>query len=436
MSPLLWIGFLAIVVVLLTIDLRVTGAQDHALTTGEALSWTAFYVLLALLFNVAVFYVYEAQWLGAGVDEGGLTGREAAVQFFTAWLIEKSLSVDNIFVIALVFTHFGIGRREQHRVLFWGILGAVVFRGILILAGSELLEEFEWTAYVFGAVLILTAVRMLVVRHDNIEPEKSWIVRLARRRFPLTDGMRGEHFFVRENGHLLMTPLFLALLVVEGFDLLFAVDSVPAALAVTTDPFLVFTSNIFAILGLRALYFVLAGYMESLRYLKISLVFLISYVGVKLILSHTHPIPNVVSLAVIVVTLFVGVAASLLVSEDTAALVSPIADDLEELGEVTLRHIRKVVLFVVGSTVALLGLILVATPVPGTPVALAGLAILAVEFEWARRWLARTRAAIEEVEDVVREHLGLDDDDEATRASDGDAASVDVAAGGIHRGRE
>lgn len=415
MSPLLWIGFVAIVLALLALDLRITGAQDHALTTGEALSWTVFYIFLALLFNVGVFFIYENQWLGAGLEDGGIDGRAAAIQFFTAWIIEKSLSVDNIFVIALVFTHFGIGRREQHRVLFWGILGALVFRAILILAGSELLENFAWTSYVFGAVLLFTAARMLVVRHDNLEPEKSWIVRMARKRFPLTDGMRGEHFFVREEGRLLMTPLFLALLVVESFDLLFAVDSVPAALAVTSDPFLVFTSNIFAILGLRALYFVLAGYMETLRYLKISLVFLISYVGVKLILAHTHPIPNVISLAVITGTLAVGVIASLLAPVDTAAYVSPIAEDRDALGEVTLRHVRRVSMLVIGTTLVFCGLAFVATPLSEEPVVIAAIVLLACEVVWARRWLARTRESLEDEGHIVVHYLTDQDELEPSR---------------------
>ncbi len=220
--------------------------------------------------------------------------------------------MDNIFVIALIFAYFQVPAEQQHRVLFWGILGALVFRALMIVAGVALLTRFDWIVYVFGALLLLTAVRMIAVRHDNFRPHRNPIVQLCSRWFPLTEGFRGSAFFIREHGRLHATPLALALMVVESTDVVFAVDSIPAAFAVTTDPFLVLTSNIFAVLGLRALYFALAGLMARFRYLKMSLVFVLAYVGIKLILSHHFHIHTLVSLAVIAGFLSVGILASTL----------------------------------------------------------------------------------------------------------------------------
>lgn len=289
-----------------------------------ALGWVAFYVALAVAFSVFIYFSYQHNWLGIGLEwQEDLTGPEASVKFFTAWLLEWSLSVDNIFIIALIFSYFRVPAEQQHRVLFWGILGALVFRGLMILAGVALIRRFDWIVYVFGALLLLTAVRMLTARHDSLEPERNPLVRLCARCFPMTKDFRGSSFFVREAGRLHATPLAVALIVVETTDLLFAVDSIPAAFAVTTDPFLVLTSNIFAVLGLRALYFALAGLMDRFRYLKMSLVFILAYVGVKFMISQHFHIPAWVSLTVIAGFLAIGVMASL-VHRDTSPLESPL----------------------------------------------------------------------------------------------------------------
>lgn len=406
MTAWIWIVFIVFILGMLALDLGVLHRKAHVIHTNEALLWTAVWIVLALAFNVGVFYLYEQPSLDLGFGTSDdLTGRQAALQFFTGYLIEKSLSLDNIMVIALIFTYFQVPAIQQHRVLFWGVLGALIMRGVMIGAGTVLIQRFHWMIYVFGGLLLLTAVKLLVVRHDNIEPDRNVLVRVARRFLPVTSHYEGEHFFTRINGRLAMTPLFLVLLVVESTDLLFAIDSIPAIFAVTRDPFLVFTSNVFAILGLRSLYFALAGLMDRFRYLKMSLVFILAFVGVKMILSHHHPVPTGVSLSFIGGILVVGVLASILASHrDSARLVSPIpgatdphtppADlttSLEPFSEVVFRQLRRVFVILVGSTLLLVGLALLVLPGPGLLVIGVGLAILSAEFLWARLLLRRLK---------------------------------------------
>jgi tellurite resistance protein TerC len=409
MTIWLWIGFTALVLFLLALDLGVFNRTAHVVSTGEAFGWTALWVALALLFNVGIYYIYDQHWLGVGLDIGHpLGGSQAALQFFTGYLIEKSLSLDNIFVIALIFTYFGVPLRHQHRLLFWGILGALVLRGVMIVAGVALINRFSWMVYVFGGLLILTAVKMLVARHDNLEPDRNPLVRLARRVYPVSAELEDGRFFTRTGGRRAVTPMLLALLVIESTDVLFAVDSIPAIFAVTRDPFIVFTSNIFAILGLRSLYFVLASAMQHFRYLKMSLVFILAFVGVKMILAHHHPIPTAVSLAVIAGILVVGVLASIVPGHtDTAALVSPLAEEMEELVRPTVRRARRIVILVAGTTVVLFGTALLVLPGPGLLVIFAGLAILASEFIWARRLLRRVRTESEKLAEMTKRTLGI-----------------------------
>ena len=322
MSMLPWIGFLALVLTLLALDLGVFNRRPHVVSTREALGWTAVWVALSLSFNTLVYFMYEQHWLGIGQTVGHpLGGRQAAIEFCTAYLVEKSLSLDNIFVIALIFAYFQVPARLQHRVLFWGVLGALVLRGVMILAGLVFIERFSWVVYVFGGLLIVTAIKMLVAGDEKVEPDRNPLVRLVRRVFPIV-GYREHHFVVNEGGRRAVTTLLLALAMVESTDLLFAVDSIPAVFAVTRDPFLVFTSNVFAILGLRSLYFALAAVLEKFRYMKVSLVFILAFVGAKMILTHHYPIPALVSLTVIVTILLVGVLASLLHSRKGRALLS------------------------------------------------------------------------------------------------------------------
>jgi tellurite resistance protein TerC len=292
----LWAGFIVFVLAMLALDLGVFHRKAHTVSLREATVWSAVWVTLSLLFNAGLWY---------------FRGPEAGVQFLTGYLLEKSLSIDNIFVIALIFGYFAVPAIHQHRVLFWGILGALVMRAGFILAGAALLEAFHWIIYVFGAFLIVTGLKMALVRDTEIHPENNPVLRLVRRLIPVTSDYRAGHFFVREGGRWLATPLFLVLVLVETTDLVFAVDSIPAIFAVTADPFLVFTSNIFAILGLRSLYFLLAGVMQKFIYLKLGLASVLMFVGTKMAIMDLFKIPSLVSLLVVATLLTVAIVASL-----------------------------------------------------------------------------------------------------------------------------
>lgn len=285
----IWIGFLVFVLVVLALDLGVLNRKAHVISVREAMTFVLATVFLAALFTVFVYFGYERHWLGLGqvVDQVDGTindGRLAAVKFFTGYLIEMSLSMDNVFVIALIFDHLRVPARYQHRVLFWGILGALVMRGVMIVIGAQLVQRYHWVLYIFGLFLLYTAARMMLAKEEETPPEESGIVRVLARMFPITTQFHEHHFTVRSaNGTLMLTPLAVTLVLIEFTDLLFAVDSIPAIFAVTTDPFLVFTSNVFAILALRSLYFAIAGAIREFRYLKASLALILAVVGVKML---------------------------------------------------------------------------------------------------------------------------------------------------------
>jgi tellurite resistance protein TerC len=320
-----WIAFLVFVATMVALDLGVFHHKDKVITIRSALGWSAVWIALALIFNAVIFLLYENNYEWASLATEQLTGHQAAGQFLMGYVLEKSLSLDNIFVIAMVFSYFRVPLALQHRVLFWGILGAVVLRGVMIAVGVALINRFDWVIYLFGAFLFYSAVRMLMLRHENVEPGDNLLVRLARRWIPVTDRFHGHQFLVRVDGKIMATPLLLALLLVESSDVIFAVDSIPAVFAVTRDPFIIFTSNVFAILGLRSLYFVLATYMEKFRYLKHSLVFVLAFVGVKMILSNHYHIPDGASMGIIIGILMVGVLASIGGSDkDPVPLRSPL----------------------------------------------------------------------------------------------------------------
>jgi tellurite resistance protein TerC len=347
----IWAGFVLFVLLLLALDLGVFHRRHHVVSLREAVGWTAVWIACGLAFAGFVYAGYENQWLGLGtapdvVDRSAAfpdgtvnDGRSALVKYLTGYVVEKSLSVDNVFVIAMIFGMLGVPAMYQHRVLFWGILGALLMRGVMIAVGAKLIAEFSWILYVFGVFLIVTAVKMLLVK-EATDPSRSPAVRLARRLFPVTDRFHGHHFLVRAGsaasyaaetpgapalddpavsrarpGSLLLTPLALALIMVEATDLVFAVDSIPAIFAITADPFLVFTSNVFAILGLRSLYFALAGAIGKFRYLKVSLAAVLALVGGKM-LAHSWlkevlgPNFNLYVLLVVVGVLAAGVAVS------------------------------------------------------------------------------------------------------------------------------
>ncbi|GHO60169.1 TerC family protein [Ktedonobacter robiniae] len=292
-----WVLFNAFVVVLLALDLGVFHRHSHTVSTREALIWSAVWIGLALAFNLGI-YIFQ--------------GPDLALQFLTGYLIEKSLSVDNIFVFVLLFTYFAVAPRHQHRILFWGVLGALIMRGLLIGVGTVLLETFHWIIYLFGAFLVFTGIRMGLQKYEAVHPERNPVLKLLRRILPVSQDYDEGRFFTRHNGRLLATPLLLVLIVVETTDLVFAVDSIPAIFAVTNDPFIVYTSNVFAILGLRSLYFVFANVIHKFYYLKAGLAVILTYVGVKMLLADIFHIPTALSLLVIAIVLVLAIVASVL----------------------------------------------------------------------------------------------------------------------------
>jgi len=316
----------AFVLVMLILDLGVLNRRAHVVSIREALTFTVILFVLAMAFNGLVWAAYKYQWLGLGIEVDRLDGRVntghlAAVKFLTGYLIELSLSADNVFVMALIFTHLRIPPEYQHRVLFWGIVGALIMRGVMIVVGTALIARYHWVLYIFGLFLVYTAVKMLLSKEDErLEPEEAVVIRQLRRIFPITGRFDGPKFTIRIDGRRMLTPLALALVLVETMDLVFALDSIPATFAITADPFLVFTSNIFAILGLRSLYFALSGMIEKFRYLKVSLAAILGLVGLKmlsadLLSSYMGPNWNLYLLGVVAAILAIGVWASVLRKE-------------------------------------------------------------------------------------------------------------------------
>ena len=302
----LWIGFNVFVLLMLALDLGVFHRHSHVVSTKEAAAWSVVWISLAMLFNLGIYLFWDVL-----APQSAYTNSEASLAFFTGYLIEKSLSVDNIFVFVLIFSYFAVPAAYQHRVLFWGILGALLMRGALIAVGATLLKEFHWIIYVFGAFLIFTGIRMALHKNQEVHPESNPLIRLLRRIMPVTEAYEGDKFFVRRAGTLMATPLLLVLLMVESTDLIFAVDSIPAIFAVTNDPFIVYTSNVFAILGLRSLYFLLANIVDKFEYLKLGLAVVLTFVGTKMVLVDIYKIPVEISLAVIASILTVSILASL-----------------------------------------------------------------------------------------------------------------------------
>jgi tellurite resistance protein TerC len=345
-----WLIFIGFVLLMLALDLGVFHRKSHVISFKESLGWSAVWITLGVSFSAAVYYAYQTQWCGLGVQPDGVdglinNGRLAATKYLTGYVVEKSLSVDNIFVIAMVFGSLSVPARYQHRVLFWGIIGALIMRGAMIGVGSALVHHFHWVLYVFGGFLILTGIKMLVLKEKEEHPENNPLIRFLRKKFPITREYHGQHFFVKAGGKQsheaaepgatavmdpvvesapagkwLLTPLAIALILVEVTDLIFAVDSIPAIFAITADPFLVFTSNVFAILGLRSLYFALAGLITKFRYLKPALSMILLVVGVKMLAAKWLKVWlgdsfNMVVLGVILAILATGVVTSLMVGE-------------------------------------------------------------------------------------------------------------------------
>ena len=307
-----WILFIALVIVFLALDLGVFHKNEHVIKSKEAGIWTAVWVSVALAFSGVIYWLFSS---GLVENPTGLTPNNAVLKYITGYLIELSLSIDNVFVIAVIFSAFKIPPLYQHRVLFWGILGAIVFRGLMIVFGVALITKFEWIIYVFGVFLLWTAFKMLKSDDSEFNPKNSWVFRQIKKLYPITSDMHGHDFFVKRMGVTAATPLFVTLVIIELTDVLFALDSIPAILAITADPFIVFSSNILAILGLRSMYFLISRMLEKFRYINYSLVVILAFVGIKMLFSHQIELPEWVSLAVISVSLIAGIVASLLITE-------------------------------------------------------------------------------------------------------------------------
>ncbi len=306
---IVWIIFLALIFIFLALDLGVFNKNPHIISPKEAGIWTGIWVSLSFLFSLVINWLYKNEFIANPTD---ITPALASMKFITGYLIELSLSVDNIFIIAVIFASFKIPPKFQHRVLFWGILGAIAFRGLMIYFGVILINKFSWMTYLFGAFLIFTAAKMLFTDDEKeFDPKNSFVYKNLRKLMPITTDIKSEHFFVKIKHVTAATPLFVALIVIEVMDMLFALDSVPAILAITSDPFLVFSSNIFAILGLRSMYFFLANMLEKFSYLEYSLIAILTFVGIKMLIVHHYKFPEWVSLGFIAFSLLVGILISI-----------------------------------------------------------------------------------------------------------------------------
>jgi tellurite resistance protein TerC len=297
---ILWGAFSLFVIGMLALDLGVFHRKSHTVSVKEALTWTAVWIALAMLFNLFVYHYFD---------------KEKALEFFTAYVVEKSLSIDNIFVIIMIFSYFRVPDAYQHKVLFWGIFGALVMRVIFIFAGIELIHKFHWLIYVFGGFLIFTGARMLFGEDKPLDPEKNPMVKFVRRMFPVTESFEGDKFFVKRDHRIWATPLFIVVMLIEGTDLIFAVDSIPAIISISDDTFIVYTSNVFAILGLRSLYFALAGIEKYFTYLKYGLATILVFVGVKMVIVDFYKIPIEISLIIIAFLLAISMIVSVVLKK-------------------------------------------------------------------------------------------------------------------------
>lgn len=315
---LVWGVFIAFIILFLALDLGVFNRTPHVIKTKEAAIWTSIWITIALGFSGIIFWLFSE---GLVDNPTGLTPENAVLKYITGYLIELSLSIDNVFVIAVIFSSFAIPQKYQHEVLFWGILGAIVFRALMIFFGVALINKFDWIIYVFGAFLLFTAFRMLTHKESEFDPKKSKVFRYMKKLFPISYKMDGDKFFIKRMGIRAATPLFVALIIIELTDILFALDSIPAILAITSDPFIVFSSNILAILGLRSMYFLISRMLTKFRFINYSLVIILAFVGIKMLLSHNVEIPEWLSLGVIGISLAGGVLASLLIPDSSNTVI-------------------------------------------------------------------------------------------------------------------
>lgn len=311
----LWLIFISVIIIALIIDLGIFNKSPHVIKTKEAAIWTTVWATIALLFSGIIFLAFKNNWID---NPTNLSPTNAVIKYITGYLIELSLSVDNIFVIALIFSSFAIPKKYQHEVLFYGVLGAIVFRAIMIVFGVALINKFSWIIYVFGVFLIFTAIKMLISHDKPSNPRDSKIYKWIKKIYPVSKSVYSDKFFIKKGKIKFATPLFVALIIIELTDIFFAIDSIPAILAITTDPFIVFSSNILAVMGLRSMFFLVAGMLDKFKYISYSLIVILAFVGVKMLLSHHVDIPDWLSLGVIMLSLGSGIIASKLIKQKEA----------------------------------------------------------------------------------------------------------------------
>lgn len=309
---ILWIAFIAFVIFALILDLGVFNRSPHVIKTKEAALWSGVWVAIAIIFSGIIYLAFQRSWVA---NPTNLTPTNAVIKYITGYLIELSLSVDNIFLIALIFSSFAIPKKYQHEVLFYGVLGAIFFRAVMIVFGVALINKFSWVIYVFGAFLIFTAFKMLISHDKPTNPKKSNMYKWIKKVYPVSKTLYEDKFFVRKGKIRFATPLFVALIIIEFTDIIFALDSIPAIFAITADPFIIFSSNILAVMGLRSMFFLIVGMLDKFRYISYSLIVILAFVGVKMLLSHHVDIPDWLSLGVIVFSLAAGMIASKLIKQ-------------------------------------------------------------------------------------------------------------------------
>lgn len=393
MTSLMWLIFIASLLLILMAALRVFDRAPRVVSFRVSLAWTAFWMVLAIAFSIVIRTVYHHQLWGFGIEPGyPHSGEQAMAAFLGVYFLETCFNLDNVFGAALIFTHFGVRLRLQYRVLYWGVLAAFLVRGLMIGFFAQGYQWFPWFNFVLGAVVLLCAMRLLIARHERVRPAHNLAVRAARRLLPVTEGTEGGRFFARIDGRWFITPLFIALLLIESSDTVFAFDSVPASFAVTRDPFLIFSAHTFAILGMRSLYFALLGFIDRFYYLRASLVALLVIMAVQLFAQDYAHVPLLLLITLAVAVMGIGVIASIFSEKrPPEPLAGAYTDELEEYALLTWRQGRKVVVLVVGSTVVLVGVAMILLPGPAFVVIPAGLALLATEFVWARKLLQRLK---------------------------------------------
>lgn len=394
------------VVCMLALDLGLARRRVAHLSYYDAIAQSAFWIIIGLSFSIVIYFTYENGWFEHAQMYRDTGGRQAIIEYLTTYVVEKALSLDNLFVIALIFSSLQIPIHLQQRVLLWGILGAILFRGIMIFGGIKLINTFDWMIYPFGAVLLFSAVKLLASPNKPHSIENNAFVKFLSGHLRISNDTNNGRLFTRDNGRLFVTPLFVAMLLVESADVLFAFDSIPAVITMSRDPFIVYSSNIFAILGLRALYFVLAGALQKLHYLRLGLIIILIYISIKMLISHHYQINTLTSLIVITSILILAVLMSLQ-KEDHADFIesSPLAGDLGKIYHLTYGGLKRILILVIGISVLVIGIIMIFTPGPAIIVIPAGLAILATEFIWARVLLKRFKNKFDQYSKETRAFL-------------------------------